>query len=180
MPVGVSRSDLRSRSPTAPSTTHFPNPDAEWETQHGIRLAPAAPLLVQRVQLSFILRDIDAVARHWTDTLRVGPFVVINLSRADRTVMYRGKETLSDWAIAFAYMGDVQTDLIQPLTRSRPPTRGFSTAGAKASTIWRAGRNDYPATCAYLEQNGFTGVRFTARTAAAPSSTRKCRRRSAV
>lgn len=30
------------------------------------------------------------------------PSFVINSSRADRGVMYRGKETLSDWAIAFA------------------------------------------------------------------------------
>ena len=111
--------------------------------------------LGERVQLAFIVRDLEATMRYWTETLRVGPFVVIEKSRGDRKVFHRGEETLLDWSIAFAYMGDVQIEIIQPTDDHPSAYKEFLDSGREGFHHLAFWPQDFEESCAHLEQNGF-------------------------
>jgi catechol 2,3-dioxygenase-like lactoylglutathione lyase family enzyme len=112
--------------------------------------------LGERVQLAFVVRDMDAAIRYWTETLRVGPFVVIEKSRGDRTVYYRGVETLTDFSIAFAYMGDVQIELIQPINDHPSAYKDFLDSGREGLHHIAYWPEDFEAASARLEAEGFS------------------------
>ena len=84
---------------------------------------PAA-YLGKQAQLAFVVRDLDATLRYWTETLKVGPFVVIEKSVGDRKVVHRGAETAMDTTLAFAYMGDVQIEIVHPINDEPVPLPG--------------------------------------------------------
>ena len=96
--------------------------------------------------------------KYWTETFRVGPFIVIERSRGDRRVFYRGKETPVDWALAFAYMGDVQIEFIQQLDDHPSPYKEFLESGREGMHHLAYWPKDFAATCAHLEENGFSEV----------------------
>jgi catechol 2,3-dioxygenase-like lactoylglutathione lyase family enzyme len=111
--------------------------------------------LGDRVQLAFVVRDMDAAINYWTKTLKVGPFVVMEKSRGNRTVHFRGVETLTDFSIAFAYMGDVQVELIQPLDDLPSIYKAFLDDGREGFHHLAYWPEDFRGACARLEANGF-------------------------
>ncbi|TJV46155.1 MAG: hypothetical protein E5Y02_00890 [Mesorhizobium sp.] len=121
---------------------------------------PNIPLrfLGDRVQLAFVIKNMDAAIKYWTETLRIGPFVVIEKSRGDRDVFYRGKPTPMEFSVAFAYMGDVQIEFIQPIDNEPSIYKEFFDSGREGFHHVAYWPKEFETACAYLEKNGFSEI----------------------
>jgi methylmalonyl-CoA/ethylmalonyl-CoA epimerase len=65
------------------------------------------------MQLAFVPEDFDAAVKHWTQTMGVGPFFLIEGIHLDG-MKYRGAPTDAVFDLALAYWGDIQIELIRP------------------------------------------------------------------
>ncbi|MFM7403528.1 MAG: VOC family protein [Erythrobacter sp.] len=65
------------------------------------------------MQLAFVPEDFDAAVAHWTGTMGVGPFFMIEGIHLDG-MKYRGEPTDAVFDLALAYWGDIQIELIRP------------------------------------------------------------------
>jgi len=66
----------------------------------------------QVIQIASVVNDLDQALEHWTQTLGVGPFFVLdNLEVIDP--VYRGKPSRFDATIALGYSGSVCIELIK-------------------------------------------------------------------
>jgi methylmalonyl-CoA/ethylmalonyl-CoA epimerase len=64
------------------------------------------------MQIAFVPADFDAAIAHWTETMSVGPFFVIeNIALED--MCYLGEPSDCVFTIALAYWGDMQVELIR-------------------------------------------------------------------
>ncbi|MBX3490050.1 VOC family protein [Parvibaculum sp.] len=63
-------------------------------------------------QNGYVVRDIEAALKHWTEVLGVGPFFYIDRVKCD-WFTYRGKPSPVEMSIALANTGDLQIELIQ-------------------------------------------------------------------
>jgi len=111
--------------------------------------------LGERVQLAFVVKDIEATIRYWTEIMRVGPFVLIENSRGNRDILYRGQSTPMDFFVAFSYMGDLQIELIQPKDDHPSLYKEFFDRGQEGYHHTAFWPEDFPAACAWLEKSGF-------------------------
>jgi catechol 2,3-dioxygenase-like lactoylglutathione lyase family enzyme len=68
--------------------------------------------LGRRMQLAFLVKDMDAALELWTDKLGVGPFVVFEQSLGQRHFVHRGERSPVEIALALSYVGDTQIELI--------------------------------------------------------------------
>lgn len=67
-------------------------------------------------QTAFVVRDLDAAVRRWSDELGVGPWSVWTMSPATATDMtYHGAPATFTFRHALAWMGDVQYELVEPI-----------------------------------------------------------------
>src|SRR5258706_16022686 len=66
------------------------------------------------MQHGYIVTDVNAVALQWVERLGVGPFYVLDRIVQDQ-YYYRGKLTPLELRLGFAYWGDIQVELVQPL-----------------------------------------------------------------
>ncbi|QQS14711.1 MAG: VOC family protein [Rhodospirillales bacterium] len=79
-------------------------------------------------QLGYVVRDIDAALRHWTDVLGVGPwFYVERLPVVD--FRYKGAPSDVAMSVALANSGDVQIELIQQRNDAPSMYRDFLADG---------------------------------------------------
>jgi methylmalonyl-CoA/ethylmalonyl-CoA epimerase len=64
------------------------------------------------MQFAFVPKDFDAAVRHWTETMGVGPFYLLenNLLGEGK---YLGQPYHCVFSIAIAYWGDVQIELVR-------------------------------------------------------------------
>lgn len=69
------------------------------------------------MQLGFVVPDLDRAMEHWTGTVGVGPFYVMQHIRFAEAV-YRGRPTDADISVAVAQWGEVQVELIQQFNDS--------------------------------------------------------------
>ncbi|MDR6478877.1 catechol 2,3-dioxygenase-like lactoylglutathione lyase family enzyme [Burkholderia sp. OAS925] len=89
----------------------------------------AAPnLLGERMQLSFVVPNLQEALKFWTETVRVGPFIVIE-DLGDRHFFYRGKESPVKILIGFSYIGDTQIELIEQINSAASPYTDFLDGG---------------------------------------------------
>jgi len=59
------------------------------------------------MQLAWLPEDFDAALEHWTKTMGVGPFFIMeNIALAD--MRYMGEPTNAVFTLALSYWGDVQ------------------------------------------------------------------------
>lgn len=65
------------------------------------------------MQLAFLPSDFNAAVEHWTRTMGVGPFYLMEDIRLE-DMKYRGEPTDAAFSIAIAYWGDMQIELIRP------------------------------------------------------------------
>jgi catechol 2,3-dioxygenase-like lactoylglutathione lyase family enzyme len=124
---------------------------------------PALAFLGERIQVAFVLDDFERALRYWTETLKVGPFVVIESALDGRTVTFRGERTDMNMSLAFAYMGDVQVEFVRPTNDAPSPFREFVDSGRRGLhhiAYWPA---DFDGACAHLERNGFEEICSIAR-----------------
>jgi Glyoxalase/Bleomycin resistance protein/Dioxygenase superfamily len=63
-------------------------------------------------QNGYVVRDIEAALKFWTDKLRVGPFFYIPKVKTD-WFRYRGQDSPVEMSIALANSGELQIELIQ-------------------------------------------------------------------
>ena len=63
-------------------------------------------------QNGYVVRDIEAALKFWTEVMHVGPFFYIPAVKAD-WFRYRGKDSAIEMSIALANSGDLQIELIQ-------------------------------------------------------------------
>lgn len=65
------------------------------------------------MQLAWLPEDFDAALKHWTKTMGVGPFFIMeNIALAD--MRYMGQPTNAVFTLALSYWGDTQIELIRP------------------------------------------------------------------
>ena len=63
-------------------------------------------------QNGYVVRDIAAAMKFWTEVLRVGPFFYVPSVKVD-WFKYRGADSAVEMSIALANSGDLQIELIQ-------------------------------------------------------------------
>jgi hypothetical protein len=63
-------------------------------------------------QLGYVVHDIEAAMRHWTDDVGVGPFFYFE-KVGMRDYRYLGESYAIELSIALSYSGDIQIELIQ-------------------------------------------------------------------
>ncbi|MFN8682385.1 VOC family protein [Paracoccus sp. P2] len=114
--------------------------------------------LGKRVQLAFVTTDLENTLKFWTEVLGVGPFVVIESSKGDRKVIHRGQETAMDMTLSFAYMGDIQIEIVHQ-TNDEPSTyKEFTDRGGEGLHHIAFWPEDFEGACTHLEANGFAEV----------------------
>lgn len=65
------------------------------------------------IQIAYLPEDFDAAVRHWTETVGVGPFFLLeNVQLGD--MKYRGAPSDAVFSIAIGYWGNIQIELIRP------------------------------------------------------------------
>ena len=79
-------------------------------------------------QMGYVVRDIEAAMRHWTEVLGVGPFYYIERVKMD-WFRYRGEASDAEVSIALANTGDLQIELIQQRNDAPSTYRDFLAAG---------------------------------------------------
>ncbi|WP_226553876.1 VOC family protein [Celeribacter naphthalenivorans] len=119
--------------------------------------APAAltDILGPAMQLSYVVADLDAALRFWTEQLGVGPFVVIERATDDRIISYAGGKSRVEMSLAFAYVGEVQIELIAATSNDPTPWTDFLDAGREGLHHLGFWPDDYEASCAKLATMGF-------------------------
>lgn len=65
------------------------------------------------MQLAYVPDDFDGALAHWTKTMGVGPFFLLEDIHLD-DMKYRGAPTHARFDLALAYWGDLQIELIRP------------------------------------------------------------------
>ena len=63
-------------------------------------------------QVAYLVNDLEAGARRWTDLFGAGPWYVAPHHRTDR-FRYRGEPTEADVSYAFAYCGGTMIQLVE-------------------------------------------------------------------
>ena len=79
-------------------------------------------------QNGYVVRDIEAALKHWTETLGVGPFYYIERVQLD-WFRYRGEPSGPEISIALANSGDLQIELIQQRNDAPSMYRDFLDEG---------------------------------------------------
>ncbi len=79
-------------------------------------------------QNGYVVRDIDAALKHWTEVLGVGPFFYIDCVPVEN-FRYKGEPSDVELSIALANTGDLQIELIQQRNDAPSMYRDFLEAG---------------------------------------------------
>ena len=79
-------------------------------------------------QNGYVVRDIDAALKYWTEVLRVGPFFYVPDVKVD-WFRYRGADSAVRMSIALANSGDLQIELIQQRNEAPSMYREFLNSG---------------------------------------------------
>lgn len=106
------------------------------------------------MQLGHVVSNLDEALRYWVDVMKIGPFVVLEKCRDDRTLIHRGRETLVEFSLAFAYLGEVQIELIHQINDAESPYKEFLDSGREGLHHLGFWPNDFPAACNQLETQG--------------------------
>jgi len=70
--------------------------------------------LGRKLQLAFLVKDMDAALELWTEKLNVAPFVVFEHALGSRHFIHRGERSPVDLSLALSYVGETQIELICP------------------------------------------------------------------
>lgn len=109
-------------------------------------------------QFAFVVEDIDTAIQHWTGTLGVGPFFMFPLPLELAWLELHGQRTDRHdicSAVALAYSGDTQIELITP-GPDPSPYREFLDAGRSGLHHIGTVADDYDAQIAAARAAGIT------------------------
>lgn len=115
-------------------------------------------ILGRRMQLSMVVKDIDAAAHFWAEKLGVGPWILFENAMEGRRFVHRGQESKVNMSLAMTYAGETQFELIQQVNDAPSPYREFLDAGHEGVQHLEFWPEDYTASCQALELAGFEEV----------------------
>ncbi|MEI9993731.1 MAG: VOC family protein [Rhizomicrobium sp.] len=95
-------------------------------------------------QNGYVVRDIEAAMRHWTEVLGIGPFYYIERVEMD-WFRYRGEASSPAVSIALANSGDLQIELIQQRNDAPSMYRDFLADGREGLQHMSYWTGDYQA-----------------------------------
>ena len=90
-----------------------------------------SPLLGPATQLGFVVRDVEKAMRHWIDVFGVGPFVCMEngTSQPPPVTWMRGAPVSVEMKLGFAFLGEVQIELIEQTNDAPSPYTEFLASG---------------------------------------------------
>ncbi len=122
-------------------------------------LGDAAPaILGRRMQLSMVVKDIDAAAHMWAEQLGVGPWILFENAMEGRRFVHRGQDSDVQMSLAMTYAGETQFELIEQTNDAPSPYREFLDAGREGVQHVEFWPDDYAASCLAFEQAGFEEI----------------------
>ncbi|MEM7540434.1 MAG: VOC family protein [Pseudomonadota bacterium] len=110
------------------------------------------PLYTVR-QLAYVVRDMDAALKYWTETLKVGPFFMLEHCPLENQ-MYRGNPGAADVSLALGNSGDLQIELIFQHNDAGSVYKEFLDAGKAGVHHFGMMPVDYAATCQHYKDLG--------------------------
>ena len=110
------------------------------------------PLYTVR-QLAYVVRDLNAALKYWTEVLKVGPFFVFEHCPLSNQ-MYRGSPANVDVTLALGNSGALQVELILQHNDSPSVYKEFLDAGREGVHHFGLMPTDYAATCAQYNALG--------------------------
>ena len=105
-------------------------------------------------QNGYVVRDVEAAMRHWTEVLGVGPFFYFERVPIE-DFHYRGKPSLLEASIALSNSGPLQIELIQQRNDAPSMYRDFTAAGLEGLQHIAYWTDAFDADLARLEGRGF-------------------------
>jgi catechol 2,3-dioxygenase-like lactoylglutathione lyase family enzyme len=105
-------------------------------------------------QNGYVVRDIDAALKHWTEVLGVGPFFYFDRVPVE-DFRYRGESSDLAVSIALANSGPLQIELIQQRNDAPSMYRDFLAAGHEGLQHVACWTRDFDADLARLEALGY-------------------------
>ena len=116
---------------------------------------PLPSILGRRTQVGMVVRDVEAAATFWSQTMGIGPWVIIESSGADRRFVHRGQETPVEMVIAFSYSGETQVEIISQTNSAPSIYTEFLDEGREGLHHLGFWPDDYVGACAVLADAGF-------------------------
>lgn len=110
------------------------------------------------VQLGFVVKDLDAALRFWTEEMQVGPFIVIEESLGDRHFIHRGQKSDVKMSVALSYRGEVQIELIAQSNDAPSIYTEFFDRGGEGLQHIAFMTEEYEKAGRKLEQSGYEEV----------------------
>lgn len=92
----------------------------------------------------YVVRDIEAALKHWTEVMGVGPFYYIDRVKCD-WFTYRGEPSPVEMSIALGNTGDLQIELIQQRNDAPSMYMDFLNAGREGLQHMSWWTTDYQA-----------------------------------
>lgn len=105
-------------------------------------------------QNGYVVRDIDAALRHWTEVLGVGPFYYFERVPIE-DFLYRDTPSPIEVSIALANWGDLQIELIEQRNDAPSMYRDFARAGHEGLQHIAVWTTDMDAELDGLKQAGY-------------------------
>ena len=116
--------------------------------------------LGRKMQVAFLVEDMDEALALWTEKLGVGPFVVFEHSLGKRDFIHRGQRSAAHISLALSYVGEAQIELIcqrndAPTIYTEALSKGFAFGGTHHIAFWP---DDMQAAWRQLTAQGFEEV----------------------
>tara|TARA_B110000444_G_C18839904_1_gene598233 strand:- start:2100 stop:2645 length:546 start_codon:yes stop_codon:yes gene_type:complete len=111
------------------------------------------------LQVAYVVLDIDEAIKSWNQQMGVGPFAVARDVAPFSDAKYRG-ESCDDMRLnlGFAYMGDIQLELIEQLDNRPSIYQEMLEGGNRGLHHYCFGVEDYTTAYNYAINNGFEPV----------------------
>lgn len=117
-------------------------------------VTPQLAFLGQRIQTAFVVRDMQEALRYWTEVMKVGPFVLIKNATSDRRFFHRRELSAVEMDLAFAYIGDVQVEIICQTNTAPSPYQEFLASGREGMHHIGFWPENFEESCHELERTG--------------------------
>lgn len=108
-------------------------------------------------QIAFVVTDIDQAIENWHSQMGIGPFAVVRDCRPLKGSLYRG-ETSGNIVlnIAFAYIGDMQLELIEQVNDTPSMYQEALERGCWGTHHYAVCVEDFSSSYQHAINNGFT------------------------